>query len=179
MKAPVLLGLLLASSRFALAQPPAPQASAVPEAYGYLAIPGAALPPAKNAKCRAIFDATRPAETPTALLPALNLAGAELNGLASVDAPSSNAQFVVVFHGPSVDGILDDAHYQAKYGIPNPNLKPIAEMKKLGVEFYVCGQYLAASKIDSKTLDPDVKLAADSMIVLMHYQNEGYALMTF
>ncbi len=178
MKASIVI-VLLASGRIALAELPPPQAAAVPEAFGYVAIPGAALPPSKTGKSRAIFDATKPAEKPTGLLPALNLAGAQLNGLAAVEAPPSNAQFVVVFHGSSVDGILDDAHYKAKYGIQNPNLKPIAEMKQLGVEFYVCGQYLAANKIDPRTLDPDVTLAADSMIVLMHYQNEGYALMTF
>jgi intracellular sulfur oxidation DsrE/DsrF family protein len=60
-----------------------------------------------------------------------------------------------------------------------PNLKPIAEMKKHGVEFFVCGQYLVGEKIDPKTLTPDVQLAADALLVLMQYQNKGYALMSF
>jgi intracellular sulfur oxidation DsrE/DsrF family protein len=52
-------------------------------------------------------------------------------------------------------------------------------MKKAGVEFFVCGQYLAGEKIDPKTLLPEVTLAADALLVLMHYQNNGYALMSF
>ena len=107
------------------------------------------------------------------------MAGSELNALATVNAPLGNAKFAIVFHGPAVDGILDDQHYKAKFGTTNPNLKPIAEMKKRGVEFFVCGQYLVAEKIDPKTLTPDVQLAADAVLVLMQYQNKGYALMSF
>ena len=125
-----------------------------------------------------MFDATRPADKPNALLPALNMAGSELNALATVNTPQGNAKFAIVFHGPAVDGILDDEHYRTKFGTPNPNLKPIAEMKKCGVEFFVCGQYLAGQKIDPKILTPDVQLAADALLMLMQYQNKGYALMS-
>jgi intracellular sulfur oxidation DsrE/DsrF family protein len=151
----------------------------IPQADGYVEIPNVALPPSKESKYQAIFDATRPAEKPTQLVPALNMAGSELNALAAAHAPLSNAKFAVVFHGPAVDGILDDAHYKAKFGTSNPNLTVIAEMKKQGVEFFVCGQYLAGEKIDPTTLTPDVRLASDALLVLMQYQNKGYALMSF
>ncbi len=55
----------------------------------------------------------------------------------------------------------------------------IAAMKKAGVEFFVCGQYLAGEKIDPKTLTRDVTVAADALLVLMQYQNKGFALMIF
>jgi len=102
-----------------------------------------------------------------------------ITGLAAVNAPLSNARFAVVFHGPAVDGILDNDHYKTKFGTANPNLKTIAEMKKHGVEFFVCGQYLAGEKIDPKTLSRDITLAADALLVLMQYQNNGYALLSF
>jgi intracellular sulfur oxidation DsrE/DsrF family protein len=66
----------------------------------------------------------------------------------------------------------------ARFGTNNPNLKAIAEMKKSGVEFFVCGQYLAAEKIALKSLTPDVTLAADALLVLIHYQNQGYAMLS-
>ncbi len=50
---------------------------------------------------------------------------------------------------------------------------------KSGVEFFVCGQYLAAEKIAPKSLTPDVTLAADALLVLIHYQNQGYAVPSF
>jgi intracellular sulfur oxidation DsrE/DsrF family protein len=171
--------VLLVTITTVAAQWPEPKSPAVPEADGYVQIPNAALSPNKGSICRAVFDATRVADKPTQLLPALNMAGSELNALAVAKVPLQNAKFAIVFHGPAVDGILDDAHYMAKFGVNNPNLKAIAEMKKHGVEFFVCGQYLAAEKIDPKSLTPDVRLAADALLVLMQYQNKGYALMSF
>ena len=171
--------ILVCTVTAAAAQWPQPKSLAVPAADGYVQIPNVALPPTKESSYRAIFDATRPADKATQLVPALNMAGSELNALAAVDAPLSNARFAIVFHGPAVDGILDNDHYKAKFGTDNPNLKVIAEMKKRGVEFFVCGQYLAGEKIDPKTLTPDVTVAADALLVLMRYQNKGYALMSF
>ena len=171
--------ILILTITLAAAQWPPPKAPAVSGADGYVDIPNAALAPAKNSIYRAIFDATRPADKPTELLPALNMAGSELNALATASVPLANAKFAVVFHGPAVDGILDEAHYNAKFGTSNPNLKAIAEMKKQGVEFFVCGQYLAAEKIEPKTLVPNVTVASDALLVLIHYQNNGYALVSF
>ncbi|HEX4795309.1 MAG TPA: DsrE family protein [Humisphaera sp.] len=156
-----------------------PQAAAIPQADGFVKIPDAAFPIDKNSTFRAVFDATRAASKPDQIVPALNMAGAALNDLASEGAPLGNARFVVVFHGPAVDGILDDAHYRAKYKIANPNLAVLSELKKAGVEIYVCGQHLAGENIDPKTLSPDVKVATDALIVLMTLQNKGYALMAF
>ena len=171
--------ILFAMVSISMAEWPSPKSPAVPEADGYVAIPNVALPPAKEITYRAIFDATRSADKPAELLPALNMAGSELNALAAANLPLSNAKFAIVFHGPAVDGILDDTHYKAKFGASNPNLKAITQMKKDGVEFFVCGQYLAGAKIDPKTLAPDVIVAADALLVLMQYQNKGYALMSF
>ncbi len=44
---------------------------------------------------------------------------------------------------------------------------------------FVCGQNLAADKIDPKTLSTDVEIASDALIVLMIYQNNGYSLLSF
>ena len=158
--------------------PPA-KAPAVPGADGYVTIPNAALSPSNATKYQAVFDATRAASKPTELVPAINMAASELNALAAVHAPLSNAKFAIVFHGSAVDGVLDSEHYKAKFGTDNPNLKVIRDMKKAGVAFFVCGQYLAGEKIDPKTLSQEVTVAADALLVLMHYQNKGYALMSF
>jgi intracellular sulfur oxidation DsrE/DsrF family protein len=171
--------ILISTLAVAAAQWPPPKAPALAGADGYVEIPGAALAPTKNSTYRAIFDATRPVDKPTELLPALNMAGSELNALTTASVPLANVKFAVVFHGPAVDGILDETHYNAKFGASNPNLKAIVEMKKRGVEFFVCGQYLAAEKIEPKTLLPEVTVAADALLVLIHYQNNGYALVSF
>jgi intracellular sulfur oxidation DsrE/DsrF family protein len=156
-----------------------PRADVVPEADGFVTIPKASVPIEKKRIYRAVYDATRAAADPSKLVPALNMAGSELNGFAASGVSQENAKFIIVFHGPAVDGILDDAHYKAKFGIANPNLKVLSELKKAGVAIYVCGQHLAGENIDPKILSRDVTVAADALIVLMAYQNDGYAVLSF
>jgi len=159
--------------------PPAPLAPVVPEADGYVPLLGAAVPPDAKRAYRAVFDATRAAPAPDKLAPALNMAGAGLNTLGAGGVPPRNARFVVVFHGAALDAVLDDAHYRAKHGVANPNLKALARLRKAGVALYACGQNLAAENIDRKALCGDVTVASDALLVLIAYQNDGYALMSY
>jgi intracellular sulfur oxidation DsrE/DsrF family protein len=159
---------------------PAPKAPVIPQADGYVVIPGAAAAPSASVTYRAIFDATKGASKPAALVPALNAAGSILNDLGAAGVPTGNAKLAIVFRGAALDGILTDANFRARFGgTPNPNLPVLAALKKAGVELLVCGQFLAAEKIDPKTLSPDVTVASDAYLVLIAYQNKGYALMQF
>jgi intracellular sulfur oxidation DsrE/DsrF family protein len=157
----------------------APAAAAIPAARGYVSIPNAAVTPDKKRTYRAIYNATLAPREPSQLVPALNMVGGALNAFAATGVPLSNAKFAVVFHGPAIDGILDDAHYQAKHGVANPNLKVLSELKKAGVQVFACGQNLARENIDPRTISPDVTVASAAQIVLMTYQNDGYALLSF
>ena len=175
----LILALQVFTAGIVFAQWDKPSALIVPEADGFVIIPGAAIRIQKKRIYRAVFDGTRAAADATKLLPVLNMVGSELNGLAASGVSLANAKFVIVFHGPAVDGILDDEHYRAKFGAGNPNLKVLSELKKAGVLIYVCGQHLAGENIDPKVLSRDVTVASDALIVLMAYQNDGYALMNF
>jgi len=156
-----------------------PVKPAIPGTSAYVPIPTATVRPQPARIYRAVYDATRAAEKPDQILPALDMAGSELNLFAAEHVPFTHVKFAVVFHGAALDGILDDAHYRAKHGMANPNLPVIAAMKRAGVEFFVCGQNLAYDQVDPATLTPDVKLALDALVVLMTYQNTGYALLSF
>jgi len=173
------LGAALAPGSAGAADWPRAVAPVIPDADGYVAIPGAAVPPERAATYRAIFDATHGAARPSQLLPALNMVGSELNALAAAGVPLQHAKFVVVFHGAAMSGLLDDAHYRARFGAPNPNLAVLSQLAKAGVELFVCGQNVAADNIDPKALAPQVRIASDALIVLMTYQSKGYALLSF
>src|SRR5205814_8521247 len=146
--------ILTSTITLAAAQWPPPKAPAVSGADGYVEIPNAAVAPAKTRNYRAIFDATRPAERPAELLPALKMAGSELNALAAANVPVTNARFAVVFHGAAVDGILDEAHYNAKFGTSNPNLKAVVEMKRRGVEFLCAASIWQLRRLSRKASCP-------------------------
>lgn len=171
--------LLAGAASQSSAQWGAPAAAAIPGARGYVSIPNAAVSPDKKRTYRAIYNATIAPKEPTQLVPALNMAGGALNAFAATGVPLSNAKFAVVFHGLAIDGILDDEHYKAKHGVANPNLKVLSELKKAGVKVFVCGQSLVRENIDPKFISPDVTVASAAQIVLMTYQNDGYALLSF
>ena len=118
-----------ASPILVVAQWPAPTAPVVREADCYVTIPKAAVPPDKGRVYKAIFDATRAADQPAVLFPALNMAGSELNAFGVAGVPLQNAKFAIVFHGPAINGILDEAHYREKFGVSNPNLKVLSQLK--------------------------------------------------
>lgn len=146
---------------------------------GYIYEPDVAIMPKQNRIYKVIFDATKTTDNPSDLIIALNMAGAELNIFGGNNIPLSNVKLAIVFHGKAIDGILDNDQYKSKYGVENPNLPVIKELKKSGVEMFVCGQQLLFDNIDPKTLSKDVSIASDALIVLLTYQNDGYALLSF
>ncbi|HEY3351479.1 MAG TPA: DsrE family protein [Thermoanaerobaculia bacterium] len=175
----LLLTLLGGGAPAPAAQWPAPKAPVIPAADGYVVIPNAAVPPDPAHSYRAIFDATKAARDPKELAPALNMAGSELNAFGVAGVRPSHVHFAVVFHGAALDALLDDSHYKAKFGVTNPNLPVLEQFRKAGVELFVCGQNLAFEHIDPATLSPSVAVASDALIVLIAYQNRGYALLSF
>ena len=157
---------------------PPPRTPVIAAAMGYVVIPRVAVPPAKRKKYLAIFDATRGADKPANLIPAVNMAGFMLNAFRAAGVPRSNTRFAIVFHGLALDGLLDETHYRARFGVSNPNIPVLEAFRKADVELFVCGQNLAFTQVDPKTLTPSVAVASDASIVAMTYQNRGYALLS-
>lgn len=152
----------------------------VPEADGWIDIPNAALRPDPKMTYRMVFDARKGGAKPSELVPAINLAASELNTFVAAKVPKAHYKIAMVFHGSGADdGLLDNARYKAKYGVDNPNLKPLAEMRAAGVEIYVCGEQLIGDGIDFKWLTPGVTVANDGLLALTMFQNKGYAILTF
>lgn len=173
------IALLTTAHQAPAQQWPQPKAPVVPGADGYVSIPRAAVPPDRARTYKAIWDATMKADTPDGILPSLRMAGSEMNALGVAAVPLKNARFVFMVHGPAVDGILNDVAYKAKFGMANPNLKVIKDLRRAGVLFYVCGQTLAASQIDPRSITSDVVIAADALLTLMTYHADGYAILYF
>jgi len=172
--APLFLWALVASGM----DYPDSQSPLVPDGPGYVAIPGAkvAIDPAHDYKM--VIDGQNAADHPTDLVPALGRASLIINALAVGHVPPAKIKVVIVFHGPSVDGLLKNDAYHLKYGLDNPNLKVVKELAAAGVQLYVCGQYMAGRKLSMDMLSPEINLATAASIVLVTYQSEGYAVLT-
>lgn len=157
---------------------PEPSAPALPHAPGYVNIPGVASPRDPTHVYKALFDATAgPAEAgkPLAML---SRVGLQVNGLMLAKVPAQNIRFAMIFHGPAVDALLTDAAYRKKHGVANPNLPLIAELRKAGVEFMICGQYMAGADLPRGDVIPEAKVAEAATLVMIRYMNDGYAFIS-
>ena len=146
----------------------------------YVVVPGAVRLADRKRVYRVVFDARHGADKPDQLIPAINMAGSEINTLAAHGVPKRNVKFVIVFHtAPSNDGLLNNGAYRAKFGVDNPNLKVLAELKAAGVGLYVCGQELLADKVPLTAVSRDVAIVEDGLVTIMEFANDGYAHLSF
>lgn len=63
--------------------------------------------------------------------------------------------------------------------IDNTNLPVLAELRRQGVELYVCGQSLLGDNVPPNAVDKLVTVAEDGVVVLRDYGSRGYAQLVF
>jgi len=174
--AAVAVATLLVSLGASAADYPAAQAPAVPAGTGYVDIKGAAVALDAQHVYKVVVDGLNAASSPTAVIPALGRGSLIVNALSVAHVPAANQKVVIVFHGPSVDGLLRNEAYRKKFGVDNPNLKVIEQLIAAGAELFVCGQHMANHQMGMDEIAPGIKLATAASIVLIAYQNDGYAI---
>jgi intracellular sulfur oxidation DsrE/DsrF family protein len=114
----------------------------VPGHSGVVPLPRAAEQPRKGTK--AVFDVTADAK-PGEVNPGLEQVARLLNLYGAAGLKAEDVKIAAVFHGEANKAILSDAAYLARYKVAaNPNLPLIRDLKKGGVEVFVCGQSLPA-----------------------------------
>ncbi len=144
-----------------------------------VSLPHAAVQPDKKLKYKVIFDIIKGPKKKGAILPGLFKVARLINVFDSAGMPPSKMDLVAVLHGPATEAVLKPAAYLKKHGHPNPDLKVIAVLKKVGVKLYVCGQALAEHKIKHADVNPDITIALSALTVVPTYQLLGYAYMSF
>lgn len=93
----------------------------------------------------------------------------------------------IILHGPATKAALSHEAYakhtnsylQDKGAAKNPNLELMAQLKKAGVDIYVCGQALAHHGYATKDVAPEVKVAVSAATVNINLQMDGYAYIPF
>ncbi len=140
-------------------------------------LPQAAYRPDAKGTYKVVFAMTHGADKPDQVNPALERVARAVNLYASAGVPVNHLHFVAVAYGPATPLALDDAHYREKFGVANPNLPVIDELKKLGVDVAVCGQAVAESKFENAWIYPNVTLALSALTTITELQQQGYALM--
>ncbi|GJL59908.1 MAG: hypothetical protein NPIRA03_27650 [Nitrospirales bacterium] len=152
---------------------------------GIVALPDAALPPQKNSKV--IIDITSD-EQSGGVLKGFDRAALILNQYTQASAGIEHGfKMAVILHGPATKAALSHEAY-AKHTnsyikdlgkTQNPDLALIRELKKAGVDIYVCGQAAAHHGYATSDIAPEVKIAVSAATVNINLQMDNYAYLSF
>ncbi|GAB3779047.1 DsrE family protein [Dyella agri] len=140
-------------------------------------VPNAAYMPDRNATYKVVFAMTKPSDKPDQVNPALERVARAVNLYTTSGVPLSHLKFVAIAYGPATALVLDDAHYRAKFGVANPNLAAIAQLRKAGVSVAVCGQAVIENHFEDAWVAKDVEVALSALTTITELQQQGYALM--
>jgi len=89
--------------------------------------------------------------------------------------PMDKLKMAVVIHGGAISSILNDAAYEKKYGIKNPNSEALRVYKENGVQFYVCGQSIGFMNIPQEDLAPEIEVAISAKTAFITFDQLGYS----
>jgi intracellular sulfur oxidation DsrE/DsrF family protein len=140
---------------------------------GVVVLPGAAEKPRAGAKI--VFDITSESK-PAEVNRGLESVARYLNLNAQAGHRPSDVKLVLVLHGGATKcALVDEAYRQATSEPRNPNLSLVRELKKHGVEVFVCGQSLARNKFSVSDVSPELTVAVSAMTVNVNKQLVGFA----
>lgn len=117
-----------------------------------LGLPQAAYQPAKQMTYKVVFSMTRSSQKPGEVNPSLERVARAVNLYASAGVPMSHLKFVAIASGGATPMVLDDAHYQTKFGMSNPNLPVIKQLKAAGIDAALSAHARGVSVVQARTL---------------------------
>ena len=142
-----------------------------------VSLPNAAVQPNKSLEYKILFDISKPAASNDKVNPGLDHVARLINVFATAGMMPDQMKLVVIIHSAAAPIVLKNDQYKAKYGVDNPNIHLLSELKKAGVVLYVCGQTLADDGFKEEWVNPEITLALSALTVIPTYQLMGYALM--
>lgn len=140
-------------------------------------LPDAAYKPVPGQTYRIVFSLTQGAKSPSAVNPSLDHVARTVNLYVAAGVPLDHLKFVAVASGAATPLALNDARYRAAYGVPNPNLPLITELRHAGVDVAVCGQAVAEHHFQYSWVDRQVTLALSALTTVTTLEHKGYDLM--
>lgn len=141
------------------------------------ALPHAAYQPDPDATYKVVFAMTRGSEDPAKINPALQRVARTVNLYAHAGVPLDHMKFVAIASGPATAIALDDAQYKKHYGMANPNLPVIKQLRADGIDVAVCGQAVAEHHYQYDWVSKDVTVALSALTTITELEQKGYALM--
>ena len=146
---------------------------------GMFDVPGATDKPDPSMEYKIISDADKPVDKPEEIYPALDHILRMYNLFAFAGVSRKKLQVELVLYSQAIFIVMNNDAYKKKYGVDNPNLKIIEEMKKAGIKVYACSQSMGKFGIEPSMLNPDVEMVYSRVTTLASRQLKGYAHVGF
>lgn len=157
----------------------------IKEHGGIVVVSSAAHQPKANSKV--LLDMTSDSKSGS-VIKGFDRAALILNQYTQADAGTDNGfKMAIILHGPATKAALSDeafakhtnSYLRDKGKSKNPNLELMADLKKAGVEIYVCAQALAHHGYATSEVAPEVQVAVSAATVNINLQMNGYAYIPF
>ena len=122
-----------------------------------------------------IAEASTDMEKPDSLYTPLDLVARMYNLHVYGGVQQKNLHIDLVIAAKAIFVVMNNEAYKKKYGVENPNLKIIEEMKKAGIKIYACGQSMMKFGIDPTDLNPNIEPIFSRFTTVSTRQLKGYA----
>lgn len=146
---------------------------------GIYAMPEATVLPDPDLDYRLVVDVVSGAELPDSVGQGLYRVARMINLFAVAGVPAPKMDVVLALHGGATYGVMNNDAYRERYGVNNPNLKLLQELKQAGVRITVCGQSLIGREVAIDSVAPEVEIATSMLTTVAMYQMKGYGLLRF
>jgi intracellular sulfur oxidation DsrE/DsrF family protein len=90
-----------------------------------------------------------------------------------------NIQLALVVHGKAIFDLLDNASYQKRHSLDNPNKPLLHALMDNKVRVILCGQSAAANEVDISQLVKGTKIELSAMTAHALLQQQGYTVNPF
>ena len=137
------------------------------------------LPLDPSESYQVVFDIAQAPDDPAKLNLYFNTVARFLNMHAAAGVAQTKLKPVLVVHGSAAFGLLKNEFYKIKFGVDNPNLPLLEALHKLDIPVILCGQTAGKRDITAEKRWEHTKISLSAMTALIHYQNLGYALISF
>lgn len=137
----------------------------------------AAYKPVTGESNKIVFQITKAENGPGVANLGLERVARVVNLYVASGIPHEQLKFVVSVTGDGTPAMLNNVQYKKIYGMDNPNLKLISQLRAKGVDVSVCDQSVAFHHFKHDWIDKSVTHALSSPTTVSTLENQGYAFL--
>ncbi|CAX60880.1 MULTISPECIES: DsrE family protein [Erwinia] len=136
-----------------------------------------AYKPAVGESNKIVFQITKAENGPNDPNLGLERVARVVNLYVASGVPVDQLKFVVSVTGDGTPAMLNNEQYKKMFGMDNPNLKLISQLRAKGVDVSVCDQSVAFHHFQHDWIDKSVTHALSSPTTVSTLENQGYAFL--